>query len=352
MLKSFFIALYVFGFYALATGQTADTTWFNKAWKPCEKKEAKYYRLVQQLDGLYKIRDFYLSGSLQMEAMATSMEPEMLEGYCSYYYSNGNMEATGKYTKGKKTGVWNYYSSKSELIEIYDHSFVLNKDSVRRADSIRRIKAKIPASIGDKNFSIAARGKLFAFFIIEDTYFSTATIGTELQFKGRHSLGIDYTYFGWQYEKDNTKDEGLYETYERRGYIYVDYKYRFLRYRKFDFYLNLYDKIGTYHMWYEGVAEGYNAWEKPFLSDKMDGTFNQVAAGLGFKYYLSDKFYLDVSANGGRTYSKNTSLTYDENLNLSEARYNERSEENVFYIRVNFGYKLFVKKKEPVFYTD
>lgn len=346
MIRSFYIVLCFFAIQSFAAGQTADTTWFNKAWKPCEKSKAKYYRLVQYEEGYYIIRDYYyLKGKLQMLASATSLEPEVLDGNCTYYHPNGKIESVGAYRNGKKVGIWNYYSVIGQLLETYDHSFVLNKDSVRRADSIRREKAKIPASSGDRNFSIALRGKVAAFFIIEDTYFSTGTIGTEFMFKGRHSLGIDYTYFGWQYERDDSKDVGLYETYERRGYVYMDYKYRFLSHRIFDFYFNLYDKIGTYHMWHEGVAEGYNFWEQPWLSDKTDGTFNQVGAGLGLKCYIGNRFYFDTSANGGKVYSKNNLFKYDEGLNLIDAQYNVKTDENTFYIRINMGYKLFVKKK-------
>ena len=279
-----------------------------------------------------------------MLALATSLEPEVLDGNCTYYHPNGKIESVGAYRNGKKIGIWKYYSVIGQLLEIYDHSFVLNKDSVRRADSIRKVIAKIPASGGDKQFSIAVRGKAFAFVVIEDAYFSTATIGTELIFKGRHSLGIDYTYFGWQNEHDDTNDKALYESYERRAYMYVDYKCRFLSYRKFDFYFNLYDKIGTYHEWHEGVSEGYNFWEKPFLNNKVDGTFSQAGAGLGVKAYIGDRFYVDISANGGKLFSKNNTLTYDS-LGVADWQYNVKEEKNIFYMRLTLGYKLFAKKK-------
>ncbi len=352
MSRSFFIALCLFGFCLFAMGQTADTTWYTKKWKPCLKQEAKYFRLVNQTNGLYEIRDFYLNGKLQMKGKAISMEPEVLHDSCTYYYANGKIDATGSYNNGKKVGIWKYYSSIGQLLETTDYSFVLNKDSVRRADSIRRIKAKIPVSSVDKNFSIALRGKLFGFVIIEDNYFSTFTLGTEFLMKGRHSLGLDFTFFGWQNEHDNTGDTALYETYERRTYAYVDYKYRFLSYKIFDFYINLYDKMGTYHMWHEGVSEGYNFWEKPSLSDKVDGTFNQVGAGLGLKCYIGNRFYVDVSANGGKLFSKNNTLTYDKDKDGSDVQYNVKTNQDIFYMRLNLGYKLYMKKKEPSFYTD
>lgn len=351
MTKLLILSFFLLGFNSLMYSQTGDTLYFDYLWHPCKKEEAKYYRLTKQIDGKYQIQDYYENGFLQMEGLAISLDPEILDGKCTYYHANGNIKSTGSYAKGSPIGIWNYYNAKGKLTSSYD--FVLRMGTKIDADMLPEKQYTRAISENDKNFSMAVRGKLFGFFIIEDTYFSTATVGTELMFKGRHSLGIDYTYFGWQYEKDNTKDEALYETYERRGYVYVDYKCRLFSYKIFDLYFNMYDKYGTYHMWQEGVTEGYNAWEKPWLKDKTDGTFNQVGAGLGVKVYLSDRFYIDGSANGGKLFSDNNAVTHDS-LGIANTQYHVKSEKNIFYIRINFGYKLFVKQKnkQDVFYTN
>ena len=328
--------------------QTIDTSYFDKLWHPCKKEESKYYRLTQSINGLYKIQDFYNNGILQMDAFAKSIEPEILEGKCTYFYENGNIKSSGLYRKDEPIGVWTYYDKKGKLTNTYDYSLANDYKTSQKEEYQESM------SENDNHFSFALRGKLFGFFIIEDNFFSTATIGAEFLLKGRHSLGIDVTYFGWQYERDNTNDEALYETYERRTYAYVDYKYKFLSYKKLDFYINLYDKMGTYHKWQEGVAEGYNNLEKPWLKDKTDGTFNQVAAGLGLKKYYNERFYIDISANGGKLFSNNTSSVYDEVLQTTNTSYNVKSDKNIFYIRINLGYKLFIKRKkaEEVFYTN
>ena len=238
-----------------------------------------------------------------------------------------------------------------KIFEIFTLSFSLiighNLNAQNYHDDPFTNNEKKVISSDDKTFSIALRGKVFGFFIIEDIYFSTATLGGEFLLGGRHSLGIDYTYFGWQYEKDDDKDMALYETFERRGYFYFDYRYKFLSHNDYDFYFNLYDKMGTYHLWYQGVSEGYNSWEKPFLNDKTDGTFNQIGAGVGFKRYINERFYFDLNVNGGKLFSKNTSSMYNDSLKIVENSYNVKSKKNVFYIRINFGYKLFIKKQKP-----
>ena len=367
MPRSFFISVYVLiSFVALS--QTGDTLYFNKSWKPCSKKEYSFFRLVQEAGGVYTIRDYYKTGVLQMQASAISAEPEVLHGSCTYYHSNeitktkgsydhgkpegtwihyhsnGNIKAKGNCEKGKLVGLWDYYNSKGEFTESYDYDYNSEKN-IRANDSIRRIKNKIPLSAGDNKFSIALRGKLFGFFVIEDSYFSTATLGVEFLMKGRHSLGVDFTYFGWQYEDDDNEENPLYSNYERRTYLYLDYKYKFLAYRNFDFYFNLYDKIGTYHTWNEGIAEGYTFWEKPFLNNKEDGTFNQVGAGIGFKKYADGgRFYVDLSANIGRLFSNNDVVKYNDSLQVIDTQYHVKTDRNIFYMRLNLGCKLFVKK--------
>ena len=225
--------------------------------------------------------------------------------------------------------------------------FVISTVSLSQVDSVQMLRKRSVHAVSsdDRKFSIALRGKLFGFFIIEDTYFSTATIGAEFLMKGRHSLGVDFTYFGWQYEKDNSEDSPLYETYERRTYAYLDYKYKFLAYKSFDFYVNLYDKIGTYHEWRNGVAEGYNFLEKPFLNNKINGTFNQVGAGFGFKKYAEGgRFYVDLSANVGKLFTNNDTETYNDSLSIIDRQYGVKNDRTIFYMRLNLGYKLFVKK--------
>ncbi|MBA2611441.1 MAG: hypothetical protein H0U95_05690 [Bacteroidetes bacterium] len=250
MSRSFLILIYLLSLYSLAIGQDGDTLYFDKKWAVCKKQEAKYYRLIQQVDGAYIIQDFYKNDVLQMRVTATSIIPQIFEGQCFYYQSNGNLKASGMYNKGKPVGIWNYYNSNGYLTNTFNYNSIIDSNDITKKID------KMAISKADNKFSFALRGKLFGFFIIEDTYFSTATLGGEFLLKGRHSLGIDYTYFGWQYEKDDDKDMALYETFERRGYFYFDYKYKFLSNKDYDFYFNIYDKIGNYHLWLQGVSKG------------------------------------------------------------------------------------------------
>jgi hypothetical protein len=197
------------------------------------------------------------------------------------------------------------------------------------------------------NFAFAMRGKLFGFFIIEDIFFSTGTVGFEVSHKSGHSIGADLTFFHWRYEHDNMDDDPLTETYEKRTYAYLDYKYRFAQLKEFDLYFNVYDKIGAYRYWREGVAEGYNDITMPELTDKTKGTFNQVGIGVGIKKFYTERSYIDISMNGGKTFKNDHAVVYDEGVKTSVEQFNAKSSNPVFYIRISFGIILkgeFAKK--------
>ena len=210
MLKVFFILTCFLAYSGVMMCQQSDTIFLDDCWKPCNKKESNYYRITQKLDSVYKITDYYSTGVLQMDGIVTNLNPEIYDGLFTYYHANGSIESQGSYNDNKKIGIWNYYynnghlKSKGRYVDdkqvgnwkyynlngnFYD-SYDFDKDIQNRSsDSLPKLLSDIPISSTDKNFSIALRGKLFGFFIIEDVYFSTATIGTEFLIKGKHSQG-------------------------------------------------------------------------------------------------------------------------------------------------------------------
>ncbi len=100
------------------------------------------------------------------------------------------------------------------------------------------------------DFSVALRGKVASFFIIEDQFFRTATFGGELSFKERHSVGIDLSYWRWRRQTDEPDPIALYDELERRTFLYFDYKLNVFKRPAYYLYLNSYYRIGEYKMWY------------------------------------------------------------------------------------------------------
>lgn len=203
--------------------------------------------------------------------------------------------------------------------------------------------ATIIGGKNDSTLSLALRGKLFGFFIIEDIYFSTATLGAELQVKGKHCIGLDYTYFGWQYERDDEHDVAQYENYERRGYALLDYKYKSFSVKQVDVYLNAYGKYGSYNSWFSGASENYTVDKEPFLKDSSKGIFWQYGAGIGIKNYYSERFYWDLSMNMGKQSSRVESITNIKGQTEPLVSTDVIRDKTIFYMRLNLGYKIFLK---------
>ncbi|HEY1031909.1 MAG TPA: energy transducer TonB [Flavipsychrobacter sp.] len=87
-----------------------DTTYFDMEWQRTTKEKAFYYRLPVEKEGnRYRMRDYYMSGTLQMDGYSTSPDTEINVGYHVYYFENGNKKYEGAYVKGMKDGKWIYY---------------------------------------------------------------------------------------------------------------------------------------------------------------------------------------------------------------------------------------------------
>lgn len=72
---------------------------------PVEKEKAELYRIISQKNGLYHIKDYYLDGTLQMDAFSKKdniSELEDIEGKYTFYHKNGKIETIGEIRNGKK----------------------------------------------------------------------------------------------------------------------------------------------------------------------------------------------------------------------------------------------------------
>ncbi len=84
------------------------TILFNEDWKEPQKGDSvKYYRIITFLDGNPDgmVRDYYLSGKIQMEGKLRSVDPTVFDdGQCSWYYENGNIKISVNYLNEKRDG--------------------------------------------------------------------------------------------------------------------------------------------------------------------------------------------------------------------------------------------------------
>lgn len=100
------------GFYFslnLCFSQTDSIIYFDLNWKETTIDNAMYYRETGR-DGIFwHIKDYYLSGNLQMEGRYSSFNPDIREGYFIWYYENGQKYSEGNFKHGKREGLWTYW---------------------------------------------------------------------------------------------------------------------------------------------------------------------------------------------------------------------------------------------------
>jgi uncharacterized protein len=146
-----FSALILLCQFALA--QQPVTEYYDEDFVRVRKEKAVYYRIVTYKDSVPTgiVRDYYLSGKLQWEGKLNKEGRN--EGWCIWYYENGNKQAEGNYTDGyaiglhkswydnnilksegsyvpgngdERRGIWIYYYPNGK--KRYEGSFTLNDE--------------------------------------------------------------------------------------------------------------------------------------------------------------------------------------------------------------------------------
>jgi TonB family protein len=91
-----------------ASGQMLlDTVYFDRHWKQCKKDTALYYRQVYADMGKkvqFIVKDFYMSGKIQMEGTYKAINPDVKNGHFIYYYQNGKKMSETEYLENQPEG--------------------------------------------------------------------------------------------------------------------------------------------------------------------------------------------------------------------------------------------------------
>lgn len=87
-----------------------DTTFWDNHWQRVSRANAVYYGWNAPLDsGRCSIQTFYSTGERQMEARGYPGPPVVKNGPATYYYRSGPKSAAGRFSKGKREGIWSYW---------------------------------------------------------------------------------------------------------------------------------------------------------------------------------------------------------------------------------------------------
>lgn len=119
LLNFFFV---IAGFHCLFA-QT-DTVYYQEDWQPTLKSKAAFYRPFPQKEGNgYRVKDYYVSGKLQMDAYSESLEEDKFHGEVIWYYESGAIQQKAQYAHGAISGTFSVYDSDgSKLSEgIYEN---------------------------------------------------------------------------------------------------------------------------------------------------------------------------------------------------------------------------------------
>lgn len=102
-MKKLLFILFFLPFIIFAQGNNQKKTYLDSLWRKTTEGNHKYYRIVESYDsqtGLYKIKDYYKSGTLKMEGNSKTEDLSTYDdGEFIYYYENGNKKEITKYDK-------------------------------------------------------------------------------------------------------------------------------------------------------------------------------------------------------------------------------------------------------------
>lgn len=104
MKKRFFIALLLITNFSFAQTSTSFYDW---KWQPCDMAKARFYSISEKSDSGWLRNDYFVSTQkLQMKALYKDSACKIMNGDAIYFYSNGNIEATGRKIDNKIQGIY------------------------------------------------------------------------------------------------------------------------------------------------------------------------------------------------------------------------------------------------------
>lgn len=137
-MKKYFLALYCIT--SLQVNAQSDTTWYDADWETVSTKDsATYYRPkpIRQTNGLYLVKDYFMSGALQMEAYSKTIPKDVYHGILKRYYENGQVEDSENYINNNKHGknVGYYQNGKLADDEYYVNGLLQGVQKYYREDN-------------------------------------------------------------------------------------------------------------------------------------------------------------------------------------------------------------------------
>lgn len=97
-----------------------DTLWYDSKWKKTTQENASYYRPPVKAEGdFFRVKDYYKSGILQMNALSKYVDKDFWEGKVTWYKENGKAYQEGTYKNNKLDGEYISYIQDKKIISTY-----------------------------------------------------------------------------------------------------------------------------------------------------------------------------------------------------------------------------------------
>src|SRR5689334_3466373 len=82
--------------------------YYDYTWKEVsDATKARFYSLIEKEDSVWNRKDYYLrEGRLQMQGYYKDADCKIEHGDFTWYHPNGYLQTKGRYSNGKKSGVW------------------------------------------------------------------------------------------------------------------------------------------------------------------------------------------------------------------------------------------------------
>ena len=99
-----------------------DTIWYDANWGESERAQASYFRPAPvKKDNGYLWKDFYIDGTLQMEALTLKENEEFYDGKVTWYHPNGKVMQTVYYKENVPNGLRKNYFESGPLKSQYSY---------------------------------------------------------------------------------------------------------------------------------------------------------------------------------------------------------------------------------------
>ena len=120
-MKSIFYSIFFLPLIIFSQNIDQKKIYLDSVWKETTEANHKYYRIIESYDPqteLYKIKDYYKSGILQMEGHSKTTDAFSREGEFLFYYENGNKKSLQNYKRSRLLGkIEEWYENGTKKLE-------------------------------------------------------------------------------------------------------------------------------------------------------------------------------------------------------------------------------------------